>query len=68
MLQQVSYYFTNIFINLDKGFLELVGPTGFSRVYRYYTRYLRAYYKQGITFHLLNIYVGVIVYFYIIEI
>ncbi len=61
------YYYHGIFVNFDKGILELVGPTGLSRLYLWLTTRLTALYNKGIMHHLFFIYNSILVYFFIAE-
>ena len=61
------YYYHGIFVNFDKGVLELVGPTGLSRVYLWLTETFTSLYKKGLTHHLFFIYNTALVYFFIVE-
>ena len=61
------YYYHSIFVNFDKGILELVGPTGLSRVYLWLTEKFTALYKKGLTQQLFFIYNTAVVYFFIVE-
>lgn len=61
------YYYHGIFVNFDKGILELVGPTGLSRVYLWLTNRFTTLYKKGLTHHLFFIYNTVLAYFFIAE-
>jgi proton-translocating NADH-quinone oxidoreductase chain L len=62
---QLIYYFTFVFFNLDKGGLELFGPTGLSRWYKYTTKWFKRYYKQGLSSHITVMYFTVITCLYI---
>lgn len=61
------YYYHGIFVNFDKGILELVGPTGLSRVYIWLTNQFTVLYKKGLTHHLFFIYNTILAYFFIAE-
>lgn len=61
------YYYHGIFVNFDKGVLELVGPTGLSRVYLWLTSQITVLYKKGLTHHLFFIYNTILTYFFIVE-
>lgn len=40
------YCFTNVFLNLDKGVVEWIGPTGIARSYAFLTKWVKNYYKM----------------------
>ena len=61
------YYYNGVFVNFDKGILELVGPAGVSRVYLGLTNRFTVLYEKGLTHHLFFIYNTVLVYFFIAE-
>lgn len=61
------YYYHEIFLNFDKGFLELVGPTGLSRLYLWLTQQFTILYKKGLTHHLFFIYNTILGYFFIVD-
>lgn len=62
------YYYHGIFVNFDKGILELVGPTGLSRLYLWLTGQFTILYKKGLTHHLFFVYNTILAYFFIAEI
>ncbi len=64
-LNNVSYYFTQVFLNTDKGLLELVGPLGFSRFYRALTQGLVRYYRVTVTAQFYNFYHFFLFYFFV---
>ena len=64
-LNNVSYYFTQVFLNTDKGLLELVGPLGVSRLYRILTQGLVRYYRVNVSAHFYNLYHFLLFYFFI---
>ena len=59
------YYYTHIFVNLDKGVLEFFGPRGLSAVYLQVTKAFTKFYKQGLTLHLFLIYNTLLAFFYV---
>lgn len=67
-VQQLNYYYTHIFLNLDKGVFEFFGPTGITRLYKKFVKQARPYYSAPINKHLFNIYCYISVLFYIVEI
>ena len=65
--QNVSYYFTHVFLNTDKGLLELLGPLGAAKVLRRVVRFIVRYYKLGATAMFYNIYHFIVFYFFLFE-
>ena len=61
------YYYQGIFLILDKGIFELVGPTGLSRLYIYVTKKFTYLYEQGLARQLFLIYNTILVYLFIVE-
>ena len=65
---QIYYYLCIIFMNLDKGGLELAGPTGIERLYKRVVKLVRVYYNMGLSSHLLVMYYTIVFCFYFIDI
>ena len=61
-----SFYHA-VFVNFDKGLLELLGPTGASRAFGYITERFAVVYKKGLAYYLFVIYNTFLTYFYIVE-
>lgn len=61
------YYYHGIFVNFDKGVLELVGPTGLSRAYVWLAGQFTVLYRKGLTHHLYFIYNTALAFFFIAE-
>jgi len=52
----LSYFYTHIFLNLDKGFLELAGPRGLSELYLKTAKFCGRFYKYSLGRHLAFVY------------
>lgn len=61
------YYYTFIFVNIDKGILEFLGPRGLTKIYLQITKAFTKFYKQGLTLHLFLIYNTLLMFFYIFK-
>ena len=66
-LANFHYYYQGIFLNLDKGIFELIGPTGLSRIYIYVTKKFTYWYEQGLARQLFLIYNTILAYLFIVE-
>jgi NADH-ubiquinone oxidoreductase chain 5 len=61
------YYYKHIFLNIDKGFIEFIGPTKVAHYYSFFAFKLHSFFKQSITKHLFIIYNTLLIYFFLIE-
>jgi len=66
-LLNFHYYYTHIFLNIDKGILELIGPTGGFRLYNFCVNLFQKFYKQTLTKHFFLIYNTILCYFFLVE-
>jgi len=61
------YYFYNVFLHIDKGVLELLGPTGLARSYLMIVKVINKIYRQSFSQQLMLIYNTILAYLFVVE-
>jgi proton-translocating NADH-quinone oxidoreductase chain L len=65
----VSYYYFyhHVFVNIDKGIIEIIGPQGISYFYYKLATFFHQLYQQNLKMHLFFIYNSIIIYIGIVN-
>jgi len=62
-----KYYYDGLFLNIDKGVLELFGPEGVAYYYQLVAQYAMRVYTQGLYYQLAGVYAAILTYFVLLD-